>query len=76
MSARWKHQLRFGLLWGTVMAILMTTFYAWENENWNLFLTWNFLLRLAIFNAVGVFIVGYFSWKDTEKALAKNNRET
>jgi hypothetical protein len=74
MTARWKYQFRFGLLWGTLMTVLMTAFNAWENENWHMFLKWNFLLRLAVFCAVGIFLVGYFNWKDKERALSKTKQ--
>ena len=74
MTARWKYQLKWGLLWGTFMALAMSAFNAWENENWSLFFTWNFLLRLVVFVAIGVFVIGYFNWKESEKAAAKKDQ--
>jgi hypothetical protein len=74
MSERWKYQLRWGALWGTFMAIGMTAFNAFENENWRLFLSYNFLLRLVIFNFISIFFVAYFAWKDKEKEHAGQDK--
>ncbi len=73
MSERWKFQLGWGALWGTFMAIGMTAFNAFENENWRLFVSYNFLLRLAVFNFISIFFVAYFAWKDREKERSANN---
>lgn len=74
MTERWKYQIKWGLFWGTFMALAMTAFHAWENENWGLLFTWSLLLRLVIFVGVGIFVVGYFNWKESQKAAAKNDQ--
>lgn len=67
MSGRWKYQLKWGTLWGTLMALAIMTFTAWELGNWTLFLSWSFFLRLIAFNLVGVFLVGWLNWRELQK---------
>ena len=74
MSQRWKYQLKFGLPWGSFMAVTTAAFTAFENEDWGCFLSWSFVARMVIFNAVGVFVLAYFMWKDKEKALSENKK--
>lgn len=71
MSERWKFQLIYGFSWGGILTVAMTLLKAWQEESLTVFLTWGFLVRLAIFCSLGVFALGYFKWKEKEKKVAK-----
>jgi len=57
MSERWKHQFKSGLTWA-ITALVILTVMDFKNNTWE-----RFLLRLVVFVLVGVFVLGYFSWK-------------
>jgi multisubunit Na+/H+ antiporter MnhB subunit len=57
MSERWIHQIKSGLTWA-ITALVILTVMDYKNNTWE-----RFLLRLVVFVLVGVFVLGYFSWK-------------
>jgi energy-coupling factor transporter transmembrane protein EcfT len=68
MSERWKYQVKHGLFYGILMAVLTALWKLTDNTFKEAFLTWNFLLRVVIFVLVGIFLVGYFNWKEKQKS--------
>jgi hypothetical protein len=65
MSERWKFQVKIGGLWA-LLTIAILTLFEFKSMNWNMF-----LIRLVVFLVVGVFFVGYLSWK--AKIKKQNN---
>ncbi|MFY0481603.1 hypothetical protein ACI6PS_03280 [Flavobacterium sp. PLA-1-15] len=63
MSERWKYQLKVGLPWGIFMTVFMAIFNMDEKPLTELVQTWFFYFQMAMFLVVGVFILGYSSWK-------------
>ena len=73
MSPRWKFQIRNGLPFGIFMAIFMTGFDAAMQNSTAPFLTGNFVIKLIIWMLGGVFIVGYFNWREKVKREENKN---
>lgn len=67
MSPRWKFQIRNGLPFGIFMAIFMTGFDAALENSIQPFLTRTFLFKLLVWMILGVFVVGYFNWRERKK---------
>jgi hypothetical protein len=69
MSKRWKHQFKSGLPFGIIMPILMTSFdwFGTPLSFKEAFFSKKFLEELVIFLFVGVFIIGYSSWREKAK---------
>ena len=67
MSPRWKFQIRNGLPFGIFMAIFMTGFDAALENSIQPFLTRTFLIKLLVWMILGVFVVGYFNWRERKK---------
>lgn len=67
MAPRWKYQLKWGTLWGVFMAVGIMTFTAWEAEDWSLFWSKSFFIRLAVFLIVGIFLIAWLNWRELQK---------
>ena len=57
MNERWKHQTKSGLTWAIVTLIILTLF-DYNNNTWE-----KFMYRSIVFALIGVFVLGYLSWK-------------
>ena len=64
MSERWKYQIKNGGSWGLFMAVFMVLFNLKENSLYEQLNSIQFYFRLAGFLLVGIFILGYFTWKN------------
>lgn len=64
MSERWKYQIKNGGFWGLFMAIFMVLFDLKENSLYEQLDSFQFYFRLIGFLLVGIFILGYFTWKN------------
>lgn len=69
MSERWKYQIRKGLPFGIIMPILITLFewYGTSETFAQAFFTLKFLLKLVVFMALGIFLIGYSYWREKAK---------
>ncbi|MBL7886264.1 MAG: hypothetical protein JNJ52_05920 [Flavobacterium sp.] len=67
MSERWKYQLKMGGFWGVFMTVFMTLFDLKEKPLMEQITSYNFYLRAVVYIAVGVFVLGYFNWKQMQK---------
>ena len=67
MSERWKYQIRVGLFYGIVTTLLITIFDLFDKSFYESFFSMEFLRRIVIFILVGIFIVGYYNWKEKVK---------
>lgn len=64
MSERWKYQIKMGGFWGVFMAVFMALFELRETSLYEQFTSFQFYFRLVFFLIVGIFILGYFTWKN------------
>jgi len=65
MNERWKHQTKSGLTWAIVTLIILTLF-DYNNNTWE-----KFMYRSIVFTLIGVFVLGYLSWKRKIKTSTK-----
>ena len=69
MTERWKYQIKTGGFWGLFMTIFMALFQMKEIPLSVQFTSFQFYFRFVVFMLVGIFVLGYSSWK------AKNKRQ-
>ena len=67
MSERWKYQLKMGGFWGVFMVIFMTLFELKEKTISQQLSENNFYIRAVSYLVIGIFVLGYFSWKEKVK---------
>ena len=67
MSERWKYQLKMGGFWGVFMVIFMTLFELKEKTVSQQLSENNFYIRAVSYIVIGIFVLGYFSWKEKVK---------
>ncbi len=67
MSERWKYQLKMGGFWGVFMVIFMTLFELQEKTIPQQLADRNFYIRAVGYIVIGVFVLGYFNWKEKIK---------
>jgi hypothetical protein len=67
MSERWKYQLKMGGFWGVFMVIFMTLFELKEKTISQQLSENNFYIRAVSYIVIGIFVLGYFSWKEKVK---------
>jgi predicted MFS family arabinose efflux permease len=72
MNERWKYQLKVGVFWGLFMSGCMLLFEIKEKPIMSQIVTTGFYLKLVIYVAVGIFVLGYFNWKAKKKQEANN----
>jgi hypothetical protein len=63
MSERWKFQIKYGLIWGSMVSFIMAGFDLFEMSFEDAFLSKKNLSRMLLFVLAGIFVVSYFSWK-------------
>lgn len=67
MSKRWIYQIKNGLVWGLIISLCLSVFDLFEMAFEDAFFSKKNLFRTLCFVLVGVFIVGYLSWKKKVK---------
>jgi hypothetical protein len=67
MSERWKYQLKMGGFWGVFMVVFMTLFELKEKTISQQLSENNFYIRAVSYIVIGIFVLGYFSWKEKVK---------
>ena len=67
MNERWKYQLKMGGFWGVFMVIFMTLFELKEKTVSQQLSENNFYVRAVSYIVIGIFVLGYFSWKEKVK---------
>lgn len=67
MSERWKYQLKMGGFWGVFMVVFMTLFELKEKTVSQQLSDNNFYIRAVSYIVIGIFVLGYFSWKEKVK---------
>ncbi|MDP2160259.1 MAG: hypothetical protein Q8K02_07245 [Flavobacterium sp.] len=71
MNWRWKYQIKTGLIWGSVMCVIMTLFDLRENSFYEQISSFVYYLRYLGYILIGTFFIGYYSWKEKVKLQKK-----
>lgn len=71
MSERWKYQVKTGAFWGIFMTVFNLLFELQEKPVSVQLSSPNFYFRALAFIVVGIFVLGYFNWK--QKVKQQNN---
>ena len=75
MSERWKYQIKSGLPFGLLLPIVLGLFDWYGTSFSDAFLTKKFLINLIIFLFGGIFVIGYFNWKEEQKKEEYNEQK-
>lgn len=67
MSERWKHQLKMGIVFGLVAGFFTTLFELRDSSLTEQMEDWTIPIRFGVYILVGVFLLGYVSWKSNQK---------
>ena len=67
MSQRWKYQIKNGLFWSFFMSAFNVLFNIKEISLLDQLSSDKFYIQFLIYTIVGIFILGYFTWKEIEK---------
>ena len=67
MSERWKYQIKMGGFWGLFMVVFMTLFELQEKPFMQQLSDRNFYIRAVGYITIGIFILGYFNWREKLK---------
>ena len=63
MNERWKYQIKTGGIWGVFMTVFNVLFDIKEIPFSEQAATANFYIRAAAYTLIGIFVLGYFTWK-------------
>jgi len=74
MSDRWKYQIKTGGFWGIFMTFFNVLFEIKEKPLMEQLHATNFYIRAVGYTLVGIFILGYFNWKQLEKQRNSNEK--
>ena len=75
MSQRWKHQIKAGLPFGILMPIFLTALEGYYSTYQEAFCSIKLLYRLLVFLPIGVFVIGYSSWRERFKNEQYNKQK-
>ena len=64
MSKKWIYQIKNGVFWGVFMSVFNLLFELQEKSLRIQLSSSKFYVRMMVFVFVGIFIIGYFNWKD------------
>lgn len=67
MSERWKYQITMGSIWGIVMTVFNVLFNLKEISFSQQIVSTVFYLQAAAYILIGIFVLGYFTWKSKQK---------
>lgn len=63
--------MKMGGFWGVFMTVFMTLFEIKEKPLMEQITSYNFYLRAVVYISVGIFVLGYYNWKQKEKSQSK-----
>lgn len=75
MNERWKYQIKTGLPFGIIMPVVLTSLDWYGTSFKEAFITQKFLISLIVFLFGGVFVIGYFNWKEHKKGQEYNKQK-
>lgn len=67
MSERWKYQIKMGGIWGLFMTVFNILFDLKETPLAAQVNTPAFYLKAVAYILVGIFVLGYYTWKSKQK---------
>lgn len=67
MSERWKYQIKNGVTWGVFMTVFMILFDIKQVPFEEQISKPEFYFRALAYIAIGIFVLGYFTWKSKNK---------
>lgn len=67
MSERWKYQIKMGSIWGLFMTVFNVLFDLKETPLAAQVTTPAFYLKAVAYILVGIFVLGYYTWKSRQK---------
>ena len=67
MSERWKYQIKMGGIWGVFMTVFNVLFDIKETTFSTQVATPAFYFKSIAYILVGIFVLGYFTWKSKQK---------
>ena len=67
MSKRWKYQIKHGLFYAVIMAVIIGLFEMQNNTLAEIFFTQRFALKFVVLLLVGIFLIGYLNWRELQK---------
>ncbi len=67
MSERWKYQIKMGGIWGVFMTVFNVLFDIKETPFSTQVATPTFYFKSIAYILVGIFVLGYFTWKSKQK---------
>ena len=71
MSERWKYQIKTGLPWGIFMTVFMILFEIKEVTFMDQVSKPFFYFKAVAYILLGIFVLGYSSWKSKVKRESK-----
>ena len=73
MNKIWKRRLKIGSVWGISSAVIASLFEI-DNQTFDeIFLTYKFLIKLAVFLVLGIFVFAYGITIDQQKKSNHND---
>ena len=67
MNERWKYQIKMGGIWGVFMTVFNVLFDIKETPFAAQVATPTFYFKSIAYILVGIFVLGYFTWKSKQK---------
>ncbi|MDD2985754.1 hypothetical protein [Flavobacterium sp.] len=67
MKKRWKHQLGFGLIWGSLMTVFTLLYSIKEVSLQAQLASPIFCFKAIAHFLIGIFIIGYIGWKEISR---------
>ena len=75
MSERWKCQIKSGLPFGLLLPIFLGLLDWYGTSFTDAFFTLKFLISLLVFLFLGIFVIGYYNWREKRKTLEYNKQK-
>lgn len=67
MSERWKYQIKMGSIWGLFMTVFNVLFDIKDISLAAQVAAPAFYLKAVAYILVGIFVLGYYTWKSKQK---------
>lgn len=74
MRERWKYQIKSGGLWGVFMILFMSLYELKEKSFSEQLSNPNFFIRAFFYLVTGIFLLGYYNWKQKIKRENSENK--
>ncbi|WP_396156141.1 hypothetical protein [Flavobacterium sp.] len=75
MNERWKYQIKSGVPFGILLPIVLGLLDWYGTSFSEAFFTLKFLISLLVFLFLGIFVIGYYNWREKRKTLEYNKQK-